>query len=170
MKKKAQIAGQIFIWILAIFILAIIVFYGYKAISSFMQRGEEVSFIQFKNTLESEVTRLSTQIGDVVVFNDRNPLNVPGKYKMVCFVSGDAYTTNVPSELSENLRKVITAAIEEGIITDTENVFLEPLAPSPIYVGNIEIEGGILCMEVVKGRIDIRLTGRGGATRIERVE
>ncbi len=171
MKKKSQIAGQIFIWILAIFILAIIVFYGYKAISSFMQKGEEVSFIQFKNTLESEVTRLSTQLGDVVVFNERNPLNVPGKYKTVCFVSGGADDLDIPIGLSESLKKTINASIESDIITTTENVFLEPLSPNPIYVGNIEIvDGDILCMDVVNGRIDIRLTGRGGATRIERIE
>lgn len=160
MRKKSQMIGEIFIWIAALFILAIIVFYGYKAISDFMQRGEEVSFIQFKNTIESEAVRLSTQLNDVVVFNEKNPLKVPGKYQQVCFVSSEA-------SVGDTDNKVIKEAIRAGIHNTTENVFLEPLAPNPIFIGNIELDEGVLCVPVVKGRIDIRLTGRGGATRIE---
>ncbi len=165
MKRKSQIAGEIFIWILALFILAVIVFYGYKAISGFMQRGEEVSFIQFKNNLESEVSVLSTQLNDVVVFNERNPLRIPSKYKKVCFVSEGV--VEVPDELNAGLKRIIEEAIKIGIHKTTENVFLEPSALNPIYVGKIELGKGILCVPVVKGRIDIRLTGRGGATLIE---
>ena len=168
MKRKSQIAGEIFIWILALIILAVIVFYGYKAISGFMQRGEEVSFIQFKNNLESEVSVLSTQLNDVVVFNERNPLRIPSKYKKVCFVSEDAVEGDVPIELNDNLKKIIETAINTPeLIEKTENVFLEPSAVNPLYVGKIEVDGRILCVPVVKGRIDIRLTGLGGATLIE---
>ncbi|MBW2993066.1 hypothetical protein KY317_00655 [Candidatus Woesearchaeota archaeon] len=162
MKRKSQIAGEIFIWILALFILAVIVFYGYKAISGFMQRGEEVSFIQFKNNLESEITVLSTQLNDVVVFNERNPLRIPSKYKEVCFVSENAVE-------GETENRIIKEAIKAGIHKTTENVFLEPPAANPVYVGKIEMDNGILCVPVVKGRIDIRLTGRGGATLIEKI-
>lgn len=170
MRKKSQIAGQIFIWILALFILAIIVFYGYKAIASFMKRGEEVSFIQFENTLESEVTSLATQLGDVVVFSEKNPLRISGKYLQVCFVSDDATAGNIPVGLSEDFKKIIRTAIEENITKITENVFLEPSAPSSIYVGKIRVDGEILCVPVVKGRLDIRLTGLGGSTKIEALE
>ena len=173
MRKKGQATrklrgqatiGQIFIYILAIFIFAVILLYGYKAIVHFIDRGEQVSFIQFKTTLETNVRDLAIQYGDVIVFNEKNPLKIPSRYEGVCFVSGSAVISD-PDERYD----IVKAAITAGLYEKTENVFLIPPAPNPIYVGPIDVSNNLLCINVTKGRIDIRLEGLGDRTRISRI-
>jgi len=166
-RKKSQIAGQIFIYILAIFVFAIIILYGYTAIKGFIEKGQETAFIQFKNTLEGEVSRISTEPGDIIVFNERNPLNVPGDYRRVCFLSKDADISQVPDWLSPKTKEIIISAINSGLHIATENVYLDPPAKSPIFLGTIETSpNNILCINITQGRLDIRLEGRGYGTRI----
>ena len=164
--KKAQIIGQVFIYILAIFIFAIIIFFGYKAINGFIDKGQETAFIQFKNTLEGEVSRISTEPGDIIVFNERNPLPVPGNYNAVCFVGKDADPNLVPGWIGQDSKEIISSAITEGIHITTENVFMIPSAQSPIYLGYIETSPSIFCINVTNGIINIRLEGLGYGTNI----
>jgi hypothetical protein len=168
MRKRGQATiGQIFIYILAIFIFAVILLYGYKAIVHFIDKGEQVSFIQFKTTLETNVRDLAIQYGDVIVFNEKNQLKIPSKYQEVCFVPANAISQQMPVG---DKYIIMRAAVEEGLHRDTENVFLIPPAPNPIYVGPIDVGlANYLCVNVTKGRIDIRLEGLGDRTRISRI-
>ena len=160
--KKSQIS-QVFIYILAIFVFAIIILYGYNAIKGFIGRGEETAFIQFKNTLEGEVSRIYTEPGDIIVFNERNPLNVPGSYKTICFVDSRAEEIHAQDQ-------IIKEAIKAGIHNTTENVFLIPPAQSPIYLGYIETSPDyVLCINLTKARLDIMIEGMGYGTRISEI-
>ena len=53
--KKAQIAGQIFVYIIAVVVVGFIVVYGYSAIKGFSERGEEVESISLRKDLENSV-------------------------------------------------------------------------------------------------------------------
>ena len=121
--KKSQIAGQVFIYILAIFIFAVIILFGYSAIRGFMEKGKQTAFIQFKNTLEGEVSRISTESGDIIVFNQKNILSLPGDYTAVCFVSSSASVDDIPSWLNPKTKQIIYSAVSSGIHKSTENVF-----------------------------------------------
>lgn len=167
MKRGQAPVGQIFIYILAIFIFAIILLYGYKAITHFIKKGEEVSFVQFKTTLETTVRDLAIQYGDVVVFNEDNPLKVPSKYKEVCFVDEEAIKAGIPAIEKYTIMR---EAVGAGLHRASENVFMIPPAEHSIYVGPIDVgTERYLCVDVTKGRIDIRLEGRGASTMISRI-
>lgn len=169
--KKAQIAGQIFIYILAIFVFAVIILYGYSAIKGFISKGQETAFIQFKNTLEGEVSRIYTEPGDIIVFNERNPLIIPGDYKTVCFVSSNADENSIiPDNINPELKTILTSAVESGLHNTTENVFLYPPAKNPIYLGYIETSPEILCINPSQSRLDIRIEGLGYGTRINNTQ
>ena len=66
--KKAQIS-QVFIYILALFIFALIIYYGYYGISSIIKQGEEVAYVKFKTQLENEVSRVLPIYRKVTIFN-----------------------------------------------------------------------------------------------------
>ena len=55
MKRKAQQAGQIMIYVLAIVIVAVILIFGYKSITDFKDRTEMMVKIEFQNKLESSI-------------------------------------------------------------------------------------------------------------------
>lgn len=168
MKTKAQIAGQVFVYILAIFVFAVILLYGYSAIKGFIEKGEETAFIQFKNTLEGEVSRIYTEPGDIIVFNERSPLTVPGDYKSVCFIDYRTTTDTVavPEWLDGDTKQILLSAVDAGVHTSTENVFTIPPAQSPIYLGYIETSPSIFCVNITKGLLNIRIEGLGYGTKI----
>jgi len=168
--KKAQIAGQVFIYILAIFVFAVILLYGYTAIKGFIGKGEETAFIQFKNTLEGEVSRISTEPGDIIVFDERNPLPIPGTYEKICFVDSNAEIEDT-FNLDSKEQQIISAAINAGVHNRTENVFLIPPAQSPIFLGILETwPNNILCVNNENGLVRIRIEGKGYGVRISALQ
>ena len=169
MDKKAQIQ-RIFFYIVAIFIFAVILLFGYKAIHSFIEKGKKVELIQFKNDLESAIRDLAIQYGDQIVFNEKNPMRVPSGFSQVCFVSPSAKKDDIPGEYEY---AHIKAAVEQNLHNSTENVFLIPPAEISIFVGPIEIWNStskspqeFACLKIEKGRINFKIEGRGDKTRI----
>ena len=164
--KKSQLS-QVFIYIVAIFVFAVIILFGYTAIKGFIDKGQETAFIQFQNTLEGEVLRISTEPGDITVFNERNPLSVPGDYRRICFIDNDATEDDVPDYIASKTQAIISAAIASELHKTTENVFLDPPAQSSIYIGFIKtLPEGVLCINLTKGRLDMRIEGLGYGTKI----
>ncbi len=167
MGKKAQVAGQIFIYLFAAIVFITIFIYGYKAITGFIQKGEDIAFITFKTKLEAEIERISTEPGDVIVFNQRNQLKVPSKYEQVCFIDLEKDPPPITDfcDPSQDY-PVICHAWEQKV---EENVFLIPPAPSPIFVGKIEIDAKrgdfyddhYLCLPVKQSLLYLRIEGRG---------
>ena len=80
--RKGQIIGQVFIYILAVILTAIILGYGYRAIVSFKEKSEQVSYINFRTELQNAVEAITPDFGSVKIID----LSVPGNFKKVCLV------------------------------------------------------------------------------------
>jgi hypothetical protein len=167
MKSKRSQIAQVFIYILALFIFALILYYGTYSIYSFIKKGEEVVYIKFKTTLESEVEAILPQFGSVSIFNKNKPLKVPGKVEKVCFVSYDAVKNGERDAITEEAgryRPVIELSV--GARAE-ENVFLLPIEErAPISFLRIEVLYGFKCIPVKQGRLDIRLESKGNLVEI----
>lgn len=180
--KRGMGVGQVFIYIVAALTFALIMIFGYKAISSFISSGEQVEFVQFKNDLESSIKKIYTEYGAV----RKVTFTLPGRYSSICFVDMDY--NNIEQE-----RQQLCAA--NGIACDVweeaanapqhgkkgydvvdENVFLTPIAPVPIKVHTISLarednEGnvkplGFLCLPIVNGMFSLTVEGKGDHTEI----
>lgn len=150
MKTKAQMIGQIFIYILAVVMVAFILLYGYSAIKTFKDRAEQVAFIKFKTDLESTVKSVSFDYGTV----KKAEFLVPSGYKEVCFI--DLNKPTIPDD------PVIEDSVKSGV---EKNVFLvAQVAEESFYVGNITVKDP--CMAVKGGKIKIRLEGKGNYAAI----
>lgn len=152
--KNAQMIGQIFIFIIAGLLFVLILMYGYRAISGFMQRGEEVQLLDFRNALDSAVTTIKQDYGSV----QRVDLRVPAKTEKVCLVN--------PSTASagslENDYPLLYSAWQTG----SENVFLIPRQPTPILIPDILVETGYVCVSAINGRVSFRVEGLGNKAKI----
>ena len=80
---KKGIAGQVFIYIIALFLVAFIMIYGYKAIKTLTTKTDQITFLKFKTDLESAVGSISSDYGSV----ERKTFFIGDKYKKACFVT-----------------------------------------------------------------------------------
>ncbi len=169
MDKKGVGVQQVFIFIVAAITFALILIFGYGAISDFLDKGEQVEFFQFKTELESSVKRVYAEFGAV----RQTEYLLPAKYSQICFVNLDApYDASLCGfdQIACDTWETAQDPNEEivGYDATDENVFLKPPAPVALKVFHIEIDGGsgYYCTNIEKGRFSLRLEGKGSLTSI----
>ncbi len=162
--SKGMGVGEVFVFILAALTFALIMIFGYKAVTGFIQSGEDVAFVQFKTSLESSIKRLYTEFGSVRI----ETFTTPAKYKQICFVDMDK---KYDPELCK-LDQVGCSVWEQssGYESVDENVFLVPSAPVKIKVYKLSIDPTVgkdfLCADIKDGHFTIVLEGKGDRTEI----
>tara|TARA_Y100000310_G_C20674219_1_gene812001 strand:- start:980 stop:1447 length:468 start_codon:yes stop_codon:yes gene_type:complete len=148
---KAQLIGQVFIYVITIVIVSFILLLGYNAISSFNEKANQVSFLQFKNDLQNTVESLSFDFGSVKIRNFVLPDNI----KLVCLVKN---FPNMPS-LSGTDYPIIENSVNSGV---NKNVFLiSQNIEESFYIENIDLSEDLFCKPVVGSEIKFKIEGLG---------
>ena len=125
-------------------------------ISTFKQKADQVSYIQFKNDMQNTIETLSLDFGSVKV----KQFTVPDNINTVCFVR------NFPAmpSLSGTKYPIIEDSVNSGI---NINVFLiGNNVEESFYAGKISLSEGLFCVPVVSGKIELRMGGMGDHTVI----
>ena len=164
MNKRAQVIGQIFIFIIAGIVFILILLYGYRSIMSFLERGEDVQMIDLTNEIESAITVIKRDYGSV----QKVILKVPTKTTEICFVttnSGDARAG------WEETFKAEQPMFYTSWVSENENIFLVPKLPTTKvnFITDIVVdpEGkGYACIPVVAGKVALRIEGTGNRALI----
>jgi hypothetical protein len=173
--KKAMGVGQVFIFIMAAITFSLILIFGYKAIGGFIESGEDVAFIQFKEDLEDSIKSIYTEYRAYRL----ETYSLTGEYEQICFIDLD-YADDDKAQLLLELRKenVLAASVWQDAAEykdADQNVFLIPIAKVPIKVHNIEIyqdnvssgiDLGFDCLDIRGSSFQMELEGRGDKTRI----
>jgi hypothetical protein len=160
-RKRAQVQSQIFIYMLAIIITALILIYGYNSFKKIKEQGEVTELINFQTNIKRSVDTLSYDYGSVKT----KEFNVPGNFRKVCFVS----LNPLPPLSALNKYPLIKDSVASNV---QKNVFLWPPGTESFYGGNISIDpadNGYFCANVSYGRISLRLEGLGNAVKISKV-
>ena len=184
MKKSKGQVSHVFMTIFTLIVFATIFIFGYKAIGGIVQQGDEASFVQLKTDVEKAVRRVARDVDSVIIYNAKNQLRVPGKYKRVCFVDVDQIPPMArqppepcPPELGIIACDTWKTAFEQSDqspLTPFDawehadaNVFLEPTGFFPVKTTPIRVQNnkGYLCI-ATSGRLDLRLTGKGSYTLV----
>ena len=172
--KKGLGVGQVFVFMIAAITFSLIMIFGYQYVTEFIERGEQVEFIKFKNTLESSVRRIYTEYGAVRV----TEFNMPSRYNQICFVDLDYPQELKNNELDQLKEKDFLAANlwkdAKDYSSADQNVFIQPVSEVRIKVYNIKLlegekEVGFLCFDVIGGRFSMILEGRGSHTLLSPV-
>src|SRR3989338_11566318 len=130
LSKKGLGIGQVFIFIVAALTFALIMIFGYKSITQFIEKGEQIEFVQFKSDLESSIKRIYSQYGA----RSTQQFTLPGKYEQICFVDLEA-NEETPGQVDQLCTKNQAACLawqDALAVTDPkekfagvdENVFL----------------------------------------------
>jgi hypothetical protein len=161
--KKAQTIGQVFMFILAGLIFVLILVYGYKAITSLLERGEEVQMIDFRNALESTIKTIRRDYGSV----QKVTLRVPPQTKEVCMASSS------PEDMPEGKEQQFEQEMPllyNAWATGSENIFLMPRQPTPLFLEGIIVDSGYECTPAADGRVVLRVEGTGSKAKISKWE
>ncbi|MBR9691282.1 hypothetical protein GOV06_00690 [Candidatus Woesearchaeota archaeon] len=164
--KKAQIIGQVFIFILAAGLAVLIIGYGYNAISSFTSRTEDIAFINFKTDLQTEVRTMASDFGSV----KRLDLNMPGRFQMLCLIDLNKRNIAATSCLCTQCQGIYKNDYQPEICDawttsgNLENAFLVPI--TPFKLSSMEIENGYICIFPRGNKISLKIEGRGDRTKV----
>ena len=164
---RAQIGSQVVIFILALLIGSLVLLFGYRALRGILGGAEDAAMIQFERDLEKTVRDLS--YGST----RRKTLTVPGNHLSICFADL-AYLRSLtppPSPSSEAGKlyllekyRVVNDSVFSG--SADSNVFLMPDGSESFPVGSLEIEGGLLCLDLSDGRTEVGFRGKGNRTEV----
>ena len=168
-------------FIMAAVTFAMIMIFGYRAITSFLHSGEKVAFVQFKTNLETSIRKIYTEYGSVRV----EEFQLPTTYERFCFVDMDYPAEKIAAEMNtlcslnaracdvwEDARKAQEAG-KSGYESVDENVFLTPNAPVKIKTFRISLYDealqenvGFLCHRIERGIFSLVLEGKGDKTEL----
>lgn len=155
---KAQ-AQQIFIFILALFITAGIIIYGYTAVRDFGERQKQVERISLEQQIKGEFDLLLSDFGSI----KRPTIRVPSSYEYVCFVDGfQSASGSFPLCTTEPRSPIACNAIQNNL---PGNVFFIPDGSLSFIAANNRIVTGnqqkVMCLKNQQGRLKIELESRG---------
>src|SRR3989344_6617045 len=98
--KKAQIQGQVIIYILAVIIASFILLYGYGVIKNLVLTQEDILIVTFKEDVKSEVTKKSYEFRNVNLIK----YQIPKNFDEVCVVDlKKSQDAEVLSHISSNI-------------------------------------------------------------------
>ena len=166
MKMKAQIIGQVFVYILAIVVVSIVLSFGYKAIKSFNLQQEQIAYVEMKNEMINLVKSKTVDFGSI----EKKEISVPVKYREVCFVKSISYggLPNPSDSIFDKyplIRKSIEFELDGAEPKIKQNVFLiADTAEKPFGVGDITLNQSrnkFMCLPVVNNKLRLRIEGMG---------
>tara|TARA_Y100000310_G_scaffold183599_1_gene183715 strand:- start:623 stop:1147 length:525 start_codon:yes stop_codon:yes gene_type:complete len=171
--KKAQTIGQVFIYIIAAVTFGLITIFGYNAIASFLEQGDEIAMVSLKNDLELQFERMATDYGSV---RERS-FTTPSDFRTICFVDfGNDESTPLPNSCDSEPFDIIACSLWRpgpGYDNAQQNVFFTPPGEIPIKLAPFEISDSEtenhLCLPTTNGQFRLRLEGLGDRVKVSKV-
>jgi hypothetical protein len=176
--KKAQNVGQIFIYVLSVFIVGIILLFGYNSIAKIADKGSLICAADLKNAMKSSINSITPDYG---TFKKQEFRLCSSEYSNVCFVrnyntgSVNSEYTISPANTGRNAALFRNYPI---IFDNIDSTF--PAEPNPLKnvfliknkkeaepfedIGEIRFADDntvIKCFNVVNSRLIINVEGKG---------
>ncbi len=155
--SKAQIIGQVFVFILAALVFILIISYGYRSINYFLERQDETVLFDVKNDLEQSVENARHDFQSVRKLH----LRLPSKYAGVCFLN---YNSCASPVLNLGNRNVFVDRARDACLSKSANVFIVPNVRD-FDIPALFVEGLYLCVPN-NGGVTLRLEGAGDKVKV----
>ncbi len=159
---KAQISGQIFMYIFAMVVVMLILIFGYKAVTSIMSAGKCMEVTQFKNKITSDLV----QAKGYGTEKKNKAYNLPSGYTEVCFADLESPSTEIANKLVANEVQALTKNAflmpKKGSCQD-EWFLLKNMGVINLNPGE---DAGFKCFETARGKLTLNLIGCGDKTMI----
>ncbi len=166
-RKKGQIAGQIFIYILAIMVIGAIALVGYKAINTLTTKACQAEKATFNNNMESMIESHNS-------YNSVETVNikVPCDYETICFVDALVDPTGKCDDntIIQNSIQSDSGAKQNIFVTSKDRTI--PIGYSDLISidpkTTINEDQNCLCIKQRNSKFYIKFKGTGSNTLIEK--
>jgi hypothetical protein len=155
MNRKSQIESHMLIYVLVLVIVGTVLIFGYTAITSFLEKGNEAGKVELKSSLENTIKRMTPKFGSVEI----GSFSVPTDYSEVCFMG----TTNKDELPLAFVQKYPLAA---DAVMSGNNVFLAGDRPDFFKVEKLRLPNNVMCVPTVDGKMQLRVEGKGNAALV----
>ena len=81
--SKAQIFGQVLVYVLVLAIVSFILVYGYKAIEYFNDRAEYLTMVELENQLKHDFNSIRSDYGTQKI----GEYTLPSEFEGICFIN-----------------------------------------------------------------------------------
>lgn len=163
--KKAFQVENIFMFILALMIMAFILFYSYRSINSLMSKKDTADLSLFRTDLDKETSSMARSPGNV----DYPVFTLPSYVTSVCFTNLDSVPTDINNCVSANKNKgfdkFMCDAWQSGF-----NIFLLPKKEQFSFKNElIQLNDNVdvLCVAAKGATLELKMTGKGKKVLIE---
>ena len=165
MSHKAQIQGQVFVFLLALVVVAAILFMGYKGVQMISEQAKIAQLEKFKDAVKNDVQLYQDYGSESAVINYRLPSSV----QYVCFLELGAYDPNnriCDDSLSDDYHLSACNAWESS----THSVFIIPIQKNfELKIKTLAVDGRAFCIKTVLGSIKVKYEGQGDKTLVKAV-
>jgi hypothetical protein len=153
--KSAQIQTQVFVYIVSILVAVLILLYGYRAITTFIQSGERISLLNAEQDLISIVDATSYERVKIDTFE------FPKRYVKLCLVDlSKPYAQSRLCKTGPDFNEAVclswTEAIKENVFLVDDTGITSKLGKG--FIGNIVLDNPG-CFDIINSRIQLRFTG-----------
>lgn len=152
--RKAQVEVRVVIYLLAVFIAALILSYGYIAIQGLISTQEDILSVTFKEDIKSKVEEKSYEFRSV----EKLTFTLPSSYDEVCFCDLSdigAALQQIPEE-----RVLVRDSVEDGV---RRNFFIlkDRKLVDLFYAGDIVVDGKFQCLNISNGVLSLEFQAMG---------
>lgn len=153
--KRAQISGQVFLYIFGVIIIGLVIFLGYRFISGTGKASEKYVSSEFQKSLINDINSLTGSPGSTYT----KKYTLPAGFDEICFVD-----TEVVSVGDLGNYPIIQNSVDTGV---ENNVFLSGKQYFGAFnVKNMQVSNYpfFYCAKSRKGIVEINMLGSGDAT------
>ena len=164
-RKKGQIAGQVFIYIMAVIVIGGIALVGYNAIKKITNMSCSAEKASFNTDIIGLIEKWNSDSNVWPV-----TLKAPCEYDTVCFV--DTTDLNPPNQDNHCSNALIRDSIKRGNLQNIfviSNAITIPIGYSDLVsLNNTDKNSGCLCIKQRNKNFYITFYGHGSSTEIRR--
>tara|TARA_Y100000034_G_scaffold8389_1_gene9109 strand:+ start:58 stop:618 length:561 start_codon:yes stop_codon:yes gene_type:complete len=175
--KKGMEIGKLFIYILALFIMAIVLFYSTKWIYGIFDKKCEADSALFKSELNENINVAARNKNNVYYPKIATPCDA----EKICFGDFDYFDDTNDASIRSGISECVTSSgsiLDElrcnALVVGKQNVFVVPkkaVIGNPVKNELISLGGAkVLCFDVKQGNLEIKVTGIGKKASIEMPE
>ena len=150
------------IYILAIIVFSLTIIYGYKAVKYFVDRSNEISYLELENKIKNDVDRVKADTYGTV---KKTTLTIPGNFRQVCFVN--SYNQQYPFQ-NDMVDLDYSLIKNDVIVSKNKNMFLAPPGSTGFNIGEIEVDdpGKWACYDIQGSKLSLRLESMGDHVKV----
>ena len=156
---KGQIAGQVFIYIMAVVVIGGIAIIGYGAITKITAKSCQAEKASFNNDIEGLIEKY-TSYGSL----NKKTIKVPCDYDTICFIETSKIGGSITC--SNSIIKDSAASGSQQNIFVISNKATIPIGYSDLISLNASDSGKCLCIKQRNKNFYITFNGKGSTTEL----